>query len=303
MVGNGFTEEQAQMTGSLADLVGFTSEPVRMGEVATKKKVKEAVVAVPFVEEDGHRKYFKMPRKDLEYALDAVSDPLSQLKRGKVGNSVFNMIIKMKQYNFPPVMNFVDFDEVDPFYMYIFEFEHEFTTLDLADMWQNLPPTLNETMETAEATISHPLLAQEILGGGVIERQSPGGGGMITLRDAKGKELPDKIKWMVFKVKQKAKKRYFEKIVGKRESLQVSQNKSLEGVGYGPTGKNVKFGYNWPYDFFSMVELVKIDAEITLSDVDTETETIKPKTGKNVPPKVTEKFEELNQHVRKGRGK
>jgi hypothetical protein len=52
-----------------------------------------------------------------------------------------------------------------------------------------------------------------------------------------------------------------------------------------------------------MVELVKIDAEITLSDVDTETETIKPKTGKNVPPKVTEKFEELNQHVRKGRGK
>ena len=303
MVGNGFTEEQAQMTGSLADLVGFTSEPVRMGEVATKKKVKEAVVAVPFVEEDGHRKYFKMPRKDLEYALDAVSDPLSQLKRGKVGNSVFNMIIKMKQYNFPPVMNFIDFEEVDPFYMYIFEFEHEFTTLDLADMWQNLPPTLNETMETAEATISHPFLAQEILGGGVVERQSPGGGGMITLKDAKGEEMPDNLKWMVFKVKQKAKKRYYEKIVGKRESFQVSTRRALEGVGYGPTGKNMKFGYNWPYDFFSMVELVKIDAEITLSDVDTETETIKPKTGKNVPPKVTEKFEELNQHVRKGRGK
>ena len=299
----GLTLDQMATTGSLLDLVGFTIQEARMGEVATKKKVKEAVVAVPFVEEDGHRKYFKMPRKDLEYALDAVSDPLSQTKRGKIGNSVFNMILKMKQYNFPPVMNFIDFEEVDPFYMYIFEFEHEFTTLDLADMWQNLPPTLNETMEAAEATISHPLLAQEILGGGVIERQSPGGGGMITLRDAKGKDLPDKIKWMVFKVKQKAKKRYFEKIVGKRESLQVSQNRSLEGVGYGPTGKNVKFGYNWPYDFFSMVELVKIDAEITLSDVDTETETIKPKTGKNVPPKVTEKFEELNESVKKGRRK
>ena len=299
----GLNPVQIAATGSLLDLVGFTNQEARMGEIATKKKVKEAVVAVPFVEQDGQRKYFKMPRKDLEYALDAIADPLSQDKRGKIGDSVFKMVTKMKQYNFPPVMNFVDFDEVDPFYMYIFEFEHEFTTLDLADMWQNLPPTLNETMETAEATISHPLLAQEILGGGVIERQSPGGGGMITLRDVKGKDLPDKIKWMVFKVKQKAKKRYFEKIVGKRESLQVSQNKSLEGVGYGPTGKNVKFGYNWPYDFFSMVELVKIDAEITLSDVDTETETIKPKTGKNVPPKVTEKFEELNKSVKKGRRK
>ena len=301
--GVGFAAADVRATGSLADLVGFTSEPARMGEVANNKKVKEAVVAVPFVEVDGHRQYFKMPRRDLEYALDALTDPLSQVKRGKVGDSVFKMVMKMKQYNFPPVMNFIDFEEVDPFYMYIFEFEHEFSRLDIADIWQNLPPTLNDKMETAEATLSHPLLAKEILGGGVVERQSPGGGGMITLKDAKGEEMPDNVKWMVFKVKQKAKKKYYEKIVGKRESLQVSTKKNLEGVGYGPTGRNIKFGYNWPYDFFSMVELIKLDVEVTLSDVDTETETIKPKTGKNVPPKVTEKFEELNQHVRKGRGK
>jgi hypothetical protein len=301
--GVGFTRENVILTGSLMDLVGFTSQPARMGEIANKKKVKEAVVAVPFVETDGHRQYFKMPRRDLEYALDALKDPLSTKKRGKIGKSVFDMVVKMKQYNFPPVMNFIDFDEVDPFYMYIFEFEHEFSRLDVADIWQNLPPTLNNTMETAEATISHPLLANEILGGGVIERPSPAGGEMITLKDAKGNEVPDNIKWMVFKVKQKAKKRYFEKIVGRREALQVSESRTLEGAGYGPTGKNMKFGYNWPYDFFSMVELIKVDAEITLSDVDTETETIKPKTGKNVPPKVTEKFEELNKSVKKGRQK
>ena len=301
--GVGFSQSDVEITGSLSDLVGFTSQPARMGEVATQKRVKESVVAIPFVERDGHRQYFKMPRQDLEYALDALTDPLNQTKRGKVGNSVFQMIVKMKQYNFPPVMNFIDFDEVDPFYMYIFEFEHEFTRLDLADIWQNLPPTLNERMETAEATISHPLLANEILGGGVVERPSPGGGGMITLKDAKGNEVPDNIKWMVFKVKQKAKKKYYEKIVGRRESSQVSSKRTLEGVGYGPTGRDIKFGYNWPYDFFSMVELIKIDAEITLSDVEPETETIKPRTGKNVPPKVTEKFEELNKHVKKGRGK
>jgi hypothetical protein len=303
LVSNGFTQTQAEKTGSLADLVGFTNEPARMGEVANTKKAKEAVVAVPFVERDGHRQYFKMPRADLEYALDALTDPLSTTKRGKLGESVFQMVMKMKQYNFPPVMNFIDFEEVDPFYMYIFEFSHQFSKSDLADMWQNLPPTLNDVMETAEATISHPILAKEILGGGVVERQNPSGAGMITLPSANGNEIPSDIKWMVFKVKQKAKKRYFKKIAEKRQSFDVSERRGMEGAGYGPTGKDIKFGYNWPYDFFSMVELVKIDAEVTLSDIDIETETIKPKVGKSVPPKVTEKFNELNEYVKKGRRK
>ena len=26
-----------------------------------------------------------------------------------------------------------------------------------------------------------------------------------------------------------------------------------------------KYSYNWPYDFFSLVELVKLDAEVTLA--------------------------------------
>ena len=301
--GNGFTKFQANQTGSLADLVGFASEPARMGEVANNKKVKEAVVAVPFVEKDGHRQYFKMPRKDLDYAIEAIKDPLNQTKRGKVGNSVFQMIMKMKQYNFPPVMDFINYDEVDPFYMYIFEFSHKFSKADLADMWQNLPPVLNETMETVEATISHPLLANEILGGGVVEKPSPGGGGMITFAAEKGNEVPNNIKWMVFKVKQKAKKKYFDAILQKRESLDVSSAKAMVSEGFGPLGRPLKFGYNWPYDFFSLVELVKIDAEVTFSDIDADSGAIKPKVGKNVPPKVTEKFQELNESVKKGRRK
>ena len=29
-----------------------------------------------------------------------------------------------------------------------------------------------------------------------------------------------------------------------------------------------KYSYNWPYDFFSMVELIKLDAEVEFSNVD-----------------------------------
>ena len=47
------------------------------------------------------------------------------------------------------------------------------------------------------------------------------------------------------------------------------------------TGPEDKIQYNWPYDFFSLVELVKIDASVEFFDVDTDDE------GQEVPkPKV-----------------
>ena len=33
-------------------------------------------------------------------------------------------------------------------------------------------------------------------------------------------------------------------------------------------GVNTEITYNWPYDFFSLVELVKLDAEITFSNIE-----------------------------------
>ena len=50
---------------------------------------------------------------------------------------------------------------------------------------------------------------------------------------------------MVFKVKQRAKTNYFEQI-GSEKKVDIPE-----------------YSYNWPYDFFSMVELASIDAEVT----------------------------------------
>ena len=52
---------------------------------------------------------------------------------------------------------------------------------------------------------------------------------------------------MVFKVKQRAKSNYFEQIGSTTEA-------------------SVPFyTHNWPYDFFSMVELASVDAEVTFT--------------------------------------
>ena len=59
----------------------------------------------------------------------------------------------------------------------------------------------------------------------------------------------DTIEWMVFKVKKRAKKD-FEKY---RRSLVTNDTSAIpETIG--------DYTYNWPYDYFSLVELAKIDA-------------------------------------------
>jgi len=109
-----------------------------------------------------------------------------------------------------------------------------------------LPPKLGESFETAEASISHPLLANELMGGGDGDDDS-----------RTGTAMPDNVRWMVFKVKQKAKTNYYSKIATNSNSFAADFNTEEDPV-----------TFNWPYDFFSLVELIKIDAEIEFSDID-----------------------------------
>jgi len=245
---------------SLVDLCGFSTEAKRLGEIAGQKKVFEAVVAVPFIEEDGERRFFRIPRVDIQRALGE--------DRQLVGQSVKKMLDKMKKYVMPPPMDFLNNDTIDPFAMYIFEFSHVFKKQDLANIWQNLYPEIGQNFETAESSISHELLAHELLGGGA--QLTPEG----TLDvNAVGNEIPDRVRWMVFKVKQRAKTNYFKKVVERNDT-----NIFEEG--------DAKVTYNWPYDFFSLVELAKIESEVKFAERE-----IKPdqQPREKIVPKVSEK--------------
>jgi hypothetical protein len=160
----------------------------------------------------------------------------------------------MGRYVFPPSMDFIKYpEEVNPFAMYIFEFEHQLNQQDLVDIWQNLPPRIGRAFDEAA-----PLDSSEI----VQEKQ-------ITHSLASGEllEKPNaKLQWMIFKVKQKAQTNYWDKSVATNPSLNeiggintTLPKAALDGVLKSTSGE---YNYNWPYDFFSLVELVKIDEEI-----------------------------------------
>ena len=270
---NGTTEDTSYYeTGSLADICGFPTNPVKLGQVAQGRVISEAVVAVPYINHGGVKKFFEINENNFNAAkkyFQSVSivnnggnpDNLGlgnpELWEERAGSSVIDQVRKMKSYVFPPTMDFFNYPEVTPFSMYIFEFRHTLSQQDLADMWQGLPPEIGTSFEVAEDSISHPLLANQLLGSGEG-----------TDRSRTGADLEGEIRWMVFKVKKRAKTNYFDKVVGKKAGYgQAATAAGFSTNASSETAQEEFISYNWPYDFFSLVELVKIDAEIEFANI------------------------------------
>ena len=125
--------------------------------------------------------------------------------------------------------------------MYMFEFEHKFTQNDLVYMWQNIPPQLSDTFEMAESSIEHDLLRGQLLN---------------------KNDFGEDIRWMVFKVKQKAVTNYFDKVLA--ENVNADKRFDFEfNYGRKDRTKNIpSYSYNWPYDFFSIIEFAKMESDI-----------------------------------------
>jgi len=252
----GNTEAAADKLQDLSEALGFAGTSTKIGRIASSKKISECVVAVPFIEKEGGKKFFRLALSD---------DQLTQYKSGdkqplitgpaqsQIGRSVLLQLDKMEKFVFPPSFDFLRFPDVEPVAMYAFEFSHTLSQQDLSDIWQNLPPDIGTTMEVSELAITHPLLQKELLGQGGEE-------GNQTI------DMPERLKWMVFKVKQRAATSYFKKTVLRNPEVNTDVNDS--NVTKDEFGDTSPIQYNWPYDFFSLVELVKIDAEVELGNID-----------------------------------
>ncbi|MBC8227914.1 MAG: hypothetical protein H8E74_12410 [Gammaproteobacteria bacterium] len=234
--------------GSLIDLVGFKKGDSRkIGRLAESKVVHEAVVAVPYIIEDGQRKFFKVCGNLIKNARSVLGDGTEAVSEERPGDSIIDMVSKMKKYILPPRMDFIANDSVDPFAIYIFEFSHTFDQNDLSYIWQNTMPTAGTSFEEATAELSHKIISKELL-----------------------ETFKDKVKWLVFKAKQRGNNNYFSLI----------SSESEEG------SEQHKYSYNWPYDYFSMVEFVKIESEIEYS------------TEQAID--INDSFAEINEALQKG---
>ena len=282
---------------SLADHLGFSKEQKKMGRVAPNKTIREAVVAVPFVEENNERKFFGIDRRKIDTAInDLNSGPQASLSEDPeaAGDSIRQMVELMDRFIMPPSFDFLTYpDDVDPIAMYIFEFTHTLNQEDLTDIWQNLPPRIARSFEPTDGLETDEIMQTKEI------THSIGNAELLT-------DVEDKLQWMVFKVKQRAQKNYFNKTIANTKPVIPT---SLAGAGLGAAltkrgvqdtnfvaggtvkdavtkDEDFKISYNWPYDFFSLVELAKIDEDVVFGtpvavtvDQDFDASTITPGDG------------------------
>ena len=159
-----------------------------------------------------------------------------------LGDSVTKMLKMMDKYIIPPELDSLNFPEgsnkVDPFIMYMFEFNHTLSQQDLADIWQGVMPDISRIAQLSDSTVdnnifSHPTGPNEFFG---------------------GKTIPEDIRWMVFKVKKRANFNYYKMTA---DTSDDGKFKFQFNVG----GKELPYSYNWPYDFCSLVELAEIEVK------------------------------------------
>ena len=243
---------------SLTDLFGFSrsqkkdSAKVRLGEIADKREVYEAVVAIPYIieanedygnaktdDDKNRKKFISIPRQRFGAALKEREGSKDGDSLQVAGESIRKMVQKMKRYVLPPQFDFINFDEIDPIVMYFFEFKYEFDKDDLSYIWQNLAPRDYKKITFQEAKVSHDLMSNELL---------------------EEKNLMDNpnLRWMVFKVKQKATKDYYD-----LTPPQIKAARPTSNLDKPETDKDDEYlQFNWPYDYLSFVELVKLEADV-----------------------------------------
>jgi hypothetical protein len=279
-------------TDDLASACGFdTSAQSKkyIGQIAQKKQISEAIVMIPFTKTRNHigideKKvdinkaitipeiigengktsnnvtngpyYFNVDKnvindvfKDNNISIDFRDTKITyqDIKNLLVAapnisnNSILNSMKLMTQYVVPPHLDWIFDRTIKPFAMYIFEFTHDLDGGELADIWQGVMPTSAMAATKDSVSIEHAFIEKEFF---------------------HGKKLPDDIQWKVFKVKKRANYLYDSLVNGKEERFEFKPGTSEELV----------YSYNWPYDYFSLVELVNIKASLEVDNTNTQTQ-------------------------------
>jgi hypothetical protein len=248
------TGRNPSLTGSLADVVGFSKDAIKLGQIASEKVIEEAVIAIPYVSKNNERQYFEfgsLAKQYVEFMKSEQSEITSFAKEAEVPDTVKNQVKLMDKYILPPQLDFMKNNLIDPIAMYIFEFSYTLTQQDLIDVWQGLMPSVSITFAEQSQQITHELptdvFSSELLG---------------------KTALSDNLQWFVFKAKKKAKNNYNNKLLQSVKATSAfNKTKAIQSLGKAKfsTFSNtdeLEYSYNWPYDFFSLVETAKIEAKV-----------------------------------------
>jgi hypothetical protein len=254
----------------------------KIGQLADSKMISEAIVAIPFstrriyansgMSKTVHRPimgkyFFSMGGSGKQASRNLFNDMRSNkrntgfsIPEGELNawgvdapvrdTSVSILAENMEKYILPPELDFNKYDDrstgIEPFVMYMIEFEHELDRDDLKDIWQGVMPKIAMTPELDSQGISHEMKNYEFFGGKPLPAQ-------------------DEIRWMVFKVKKRAAINYWATTKDGTDDSQLIRTPAGLASVLNPRSDSYvnplgyDYSYNWPYDNFSLVELAQLE--------------------------------------------
>ena len=237
----------ASVTGSLIDLCGFTPGTKNLGSLADNKTISEAIMVIPYTDREINRKtveiesgkhFFRINAAEIKRQKKSLEDEGFAVSEEIRETSISELLEGLKEYVVPPQYNFLKYKDIKPFAVYFLEFEHTLTQEDLKDIWQGISPSIGINPETQEIEISHN-----------IDKHN-----MLYKVD-----IPNDIKFMVFKVKKKAEWNYYNITTDSTDDDRFR----FDFQGNGQVEVVPEYSYNWPYDYFTLVERAKVDVDFT----------------------------------------
>jgi hypothetical protein len=230
---------------SLLDVVQFDTSTKKLGKLANKKVLKEAIVAIPYVNKIrvasdtnessyASKEFYNIDKDKIKAALEFGSADGDSLEAA--GESIRNLVNTMKEYVLPPQFDFLNNLDIEPMAMYFFEFEYELDRADLSYIWQNLAPRDYKKITKQSVSVVHDLARNELMDPEQF--------------------LHDENRWMIFKVKQRGQKKYNDIVVSQRGVS--TRAPGMSSTTEGRTNYPVEF--NWPYDYVSFVEMIDLEA-------------------------------------------
>ena len=176
------------------------------------------------------------------------NDPNPLLSTSK---ELYNLMLLMRKYVIPPHLDFLHNDNIDPFVMFMIEYSINLSSKDLQNIWQNVEPTFSRKALRVNSESNIHLM--------------PTTNEMFNSRSIYFKETlfdPEVTRWAVFKVKKRGAANY-NSIVGKIvHNHHEYIRKDLKGK-----TDDFLYSYNWPHDFFSLIELAKINSITTFNPI------------------------------------
>ena len=246
------------LTGSLIDVCGFEASRERIGEIASSREISEAVVAIPM---NSNGEFYNIDTAMFLQQLINVDNGDPAIKQGQFDapsdiaeTSISHMIKMMKKYIVPPQFDPLKNPSAAPVVMYIFEFTHTLSKTDLSYIWQNLMPDIAMKAEKDSCTIQHDVRSKYEFFGSTGYANSP------------FKSSSSDIKWMVFKIKKRGKNNFYNVTKKSEKALGFPFTTDAELSRFSSVpNRELNYSYNWPYDFFSLVELAQLEAGVDIT--------------------------------------